>query len=675
MRQCFYKKRKTRSTQCKSILIESQCQIAPSEWNPYFGVARISPATITPKNYYMTKLKALLAELKARKVRKTMAIYVGSALTTIGIIKLFAETYGLSTSFMPIVVTVLTCGLVSAFVFAWFHGKEGAQKFSRREILLHAGIAIVALLLSLRIGPASTQRSLPKGASTIAVLPFKNMSDNKEDEYFSDGITEDILTQLAKIHDLNVISRTSVMKYKNSERNLRDIADDLGATAVLEGSVRRAGDRVRITGQLIAAREDRHIWAETFDREMKDIFAIQTEVAQTIARELKARLSPEEQNRLRAEPTNNIEAYSLFLRARELQNKRTLEANAKAVELLRRALSLDSTYAAAYALLGMAHISRYLAFGFSAASADSGIAYAQKAIALDRNIPDGFHALGKGYEATGKLSLALEQYNKAIALSPSYAPAFASVGFIEFGFGRLDEALQWMRKSVMLTPDVASRYVNVGSMYDFLGEDSLALYWYHRALTLQENLITAHWSLVYHYLNQGTFEKARYYAAKALEESPNDVSLLHAIGDIELLKGNLKGAYEYYRKSVDGSSYHDGPGNQLAFTLMKLGKTDEAKAILDSNLAYFTMQSQRFPEDAYNAVAVATIHAIRNEVDEAVAMLRLAVRKGWRDYRWAKIEPMYASLRSDARFQELMADLDTRIEAMRRRAEERGLLN
>jgi TolB-like protein/Tfp pilus assembly protein PilF len=623
----------------------------------------------------MTKLKELLAELKARNVRKTLAIYLGSALTTIGIIKLFAETYGLSTSFMPIVVTVLTCGLVSAFVFAWFHGKEGAQKFSRREVLLHAGIAIVALLLSLRIGPASTQRSLPKSANTIAVLPFKNMSDHKEDEYFSDGITEDILTQLAKIHDLNVISRTSVMKYKNAERNLREIADELGVTAVLEGSVRRAGDRVRITGQLIAAREDRHIWAETFDREMKDIFAIQTEVAQTIARELKARLSPEEQNRLRAEPTNNIEAYSLFLRARELQNKRTLEANAKAVELIRRALSLDSTYAAAYALLGMAHISRYLAFGFSAASADSGIAYAQKAIALDRNIPDGFHALGKGYEATGKLSLALEQYNKAIALSPSYAPAFASVGFIEFGFGRLDEALQWMRKSVMLTPDVATRYVNVGSMYDFLGEDSLALYWYHRALTLQENLITAHWSLVYHYLNQGAFEKARHYAAKALGESPHDVSLLHARGDIELLSGNLKGAYEYYRKSVDGSSYHDGPGNQLAFTLMKLGKTDEAKAILESNLAYFTMQSQRFPEDAYNAVAVATIHAIRNEVDEAVAILRLAVRKGWRDYRWAKIEPMYASLRSDVRFQELMADLDTRIEAMRRRAEERGLLN
>jgi len=627
-------------------------------------------------NPRMPALKDFFAELKARKVRRTLAIYLGSALTTIGIIKLFAETFKFSTSFMPVVVIILTCGLGNAFVFAWFHGKEGAQRFTKNEILLHTMILALALALSFSLSPSPQHtRFQSVGGETIAVLPFKNMSDSKEDEYFSDGITEDILTQLSKIGDLNVISRTSVMKYKDTEKSIREIAEELGATAILEGSVRRSGDRVRITGQLIHAPEDKHIWAETYDREMKDIFAIQSEVAHSIARELKARLSPEEQKLLRAEPTKNLEAYGLFLKARDFQNKRTLEGNKRAIELLHSAIALDSGYAAAYALLGMAHISRYLAFGYSSASVDTGIVYAQKAIALDPEIPDGFHALGKGYEAIGKLSLALAQYNRAIELSPNYAPAFASIGFIEFGFGRIDEAIAWMRKGVMLTPDVGSRYVNVGNMYDFLGEDSLALQWYRRALALDENLIVAHWSLIYHYLNLGDFTQARWHAAKAFAESPDDVSIHHAAGDIELVNGNYARAYEYYRKSVEGSSYHDGPGNQLAFTLLKLGKSSQANAILDSNLAYFTNQSSLLPEDAYNPVAVATIYAIRSQPKEAVAWLRTAVERGWRDYRWARIEPMYASLRGDPGFQDLMNTLRERIEGMRLRAKERGLLN
>ncbi len=624
----------------------------------------------------MRTIPKFFAELKARSVRKTLAIYMSSALTTIGILRLFTDAYSLPKTLFPIVVTLLTFGVASAFLFAWYHGKEGRQPFRRKEIFLHLIILCVAVAVSFRVGtsPRNQKASEPVG-KTIAVLPFTNLSDSKEDEYFSDGITEDILTQLSKISDLNVISRTSVMKYKNTHKSIREIAGELGATAILEGSVRRSGNRVRITGQLIQASEDKHIWAEMYDREIKDIFAIQSEVAHSIARELKARLSPEEQKLLQAEPTKNLEAYGLFLKARDFQNKRTLEGNRRAVELLHNVIALDSGYAAAYALLGMAHISRYLAFGFSSASVDTGVRYAQKAIALDPEIPDGFHTLGKGYEAIGKLSLALPQYNRAIALSPNYAPAFASVGFIEFGFGRIDQAVAWMRKGVTLTPDVASRYVNVGSMYDFLGEDSLSLQWYRRALALDEHLIVAHWSLIYHFLNLGDMKQARWHAAKAFEASPEDVSVLHAAGDIELVHGNYKLAHDYYRKSVAGSSYHDGPGNQLAFTLLKQGRIQEAHAILDTNLVYFTQQSSLSPEDAYNPVAVATIHAIRSQPKDAVAWLRTAVERGWRDYRWAKIEPMYESLRSDSGFQDLMNDLRARIEAMRLRAKERGLLD
>lgn len=151
---------------------------------------------------------------------------------------------------------------------------------------------------------------LELNSKTVAVLPFTNLSDSKEDEYFIDGITEDILTQLSKISELRVISRTSVMKYKNTNLTIPEIGRELNAGAILEGSIRRAGEKVRITGQLINANNDEHIWAESFDRNIDDIFAVQSEIAKRIANELEAKLAPKEEILLTTKPTNNIEAYA-----------------------------------------------------------------------------------------------------------------------------------------------------------------------------------------------------------------------------------------------------------------------------------------------------------------------------------------------------------------------------
>ncbi|MEK9138819.1 MAG: hypothetical protein AAB393_16995, partial [Bacteroidota bacterium] len=233
-----------------------------------------------------------LQELKVRNIRKTMAIYLSSALTTIGVVKLFAEVYDLPTAIFNVVVVFLTCGAASAFAVAWYHGGEGPQKPKKKEFAIHTLVLIAAVFLSFRV--AGSQRTISRVPDnrTIAVLPFKNLSDNKEDEYFSDGIMEDILTQLSKISDLRVISRTSVMKFKDSQKTIREIGSELGVAAILEGSVRRDGMRVQIAGRLINSTTDEQIWGETYQREIKDIFAIQSEVARKIAAELKAQLSP-----------------------------------------------------------------------------------------------------------------------------------------------------------------------------------------------------------------------------------------------------------------------------------------------------------------------------------------------------------------------------------------------
>ncbi len=189
-------------------------------------------------------LKALLEQLKVRRVRKTMAIYMSAAVTTIGIVKIFLEVYPIPSVILPVLVTVLTCGIGSAFVFAWYHGGEGPQKFRKHELLVHGLFLAVAVVLSYQIIGMPKVRLTAARVRAVAVLPFKNMSESKEDEYFSDGITEDILTQLSKISDLQVISRSSAMKYKNTEKSLREIGEELSVGSILEGTIRRVGNRV-----------------------------------------------------------------------------------------------------------------------------------------------------------------------------------------------------------------------------------------------------------------------------------------------------------------------------------------------------------------------------------------------------------------------------------------------
>ena len=236
------------------------------------------------------------------------------------------------------VLSVILCGIPPAIIYAWHHNLEGKQKIQKKEIILYSISLLIAVVIIVWITGLGGVRLLPSDAKTIAVLPFKNLSDNKEDEYFSDGIMEDILTQLSKISDLRVISRTSMMQYKNTKKNLRQIGEELNVATILEGSVRRAGGRVRIVGQLINARKDEHIWAETYDRELKDVFAIQTEVAKNIAASLQAILSPKELEQIENKSTANLDAYTFYLRGRDYFYRYTKQDNEKAIELFRNAL-------------------------------------------------------------------------------------------------------------------------------------------------------------------------------------------------------------------------------------------------------------------------------------------------------------------------------------------------
>jgi len=289
---------------------------------------------------------------------------------------------------------------------------------------------------------------------TVAVLPFRNLSADPENEYFADGITEDVIAHLSKIRALTVISRGSVMQFKQRTGSMRDISAALGATTLLDGSVRRSGDRVRIVAQLVDGASDRQVWAETYDRRLDDIFAIQTDVALHIASSLEAELSSEERNRVERPPTDDLQAYQLFLQGRQWMVRYTPDSLRRAIEFFDRAVARDPGFALAYASLGMAHMELVEA-GVLAPD----IAYGRASSALARALeidPD----LGSAHVASAYFKMTREfdwagaerEFRRALELTPSDADAFDLYGRLCMALGRIDDSLKLLQHAQELDP-------------------------------------------------------------------------------------------------------------------------------------------------------------------------------------------------------------------------------
>jgi non-specific serine/threonine protein kinase len=324
---------------------------------------------------------------------------------------------------------------------------------------------------------------------SIAVLPFQNLSENKENEYFSDGITEDIIAQLSKIGDLKVISRTSSMQYRDTNKSLRTIGDELGVATVLEGSVRRYGNQVRIVAQLVDASTDDHLWAETYDKEITELFAIQSDVAQAIASALQARLSPEERDRIEAIPTDNLDAYQAYLRGHSYVEIRTefLEEDfSLGIQMFERAIELDPNFALAHAAMSKAHSGIYH-FGYDRSDERlaSAKAAADRALELQPDLPEAHVALGYYYY------WGLRQYGKALdaladarELRPNDTEILEAGAWIKRRRGELESAIEDIERSFDLNPRDATLPQHVGETHMYLREYAKAEHAYDKSIAI-----------------------------------------------------------------------------------------------------------------------------------------------------------------------------------------------
>jgi serine/threonine protein kinase/tetratricopeptide (TPR) repeat protein len=425
------------------------------------------------------------------------------------------------------------------------------------------------------VGVTAAQTPRPP---SIAVLPFRNLSLDPENEFFADGITEDVIAQLSKIRSLRVISRGSAMRFKTREQSLREIGVALDVGTLLEGSVRRAGSRVRIVAQLIDAEADRPLWAETYDRELTDIFAIQSDVALQIAAALEAELSPEERRRIRKEPTEDVAAYQLYLLGNHCLSRWTQEGVERGLKHLEQALARDPDYALAHATIARAYSEIALgvvgglppeeAFRRSRAAAvraleiDAGLAEAHAMLAMLKYVCD--------YDWSG----AEEEFKRAIELNPNSGDTYDAYGLMLAALERYDEALEMQRRAHELDPlahrlDAASTLLRAGRYDEAL---RVAI----RVTEVEPHFAMAHATLGWAYLLNGMSDQGLAALQKAVALDPESTLYLAQLGQALARVGRTEEARQVLRRLEELSRQRYVSPYHMAYVHTGLGEHDRA---------------------------------------------------------------------------------------------------
>jgi adenylate cyclase len=417
---------------------------------------------------------------------------------------------------------------------------DGSAKDARSpqvQELLHALGAMIARQRAAQAAPANSSPALPASATgpgrvAICVLPFANMSGDPEQEYFSDGITEDIITDLSKVSALAVTSRNSAFVFKGKHVDVPKVARDLKVSHVLEGSVRKAGGRVRITAQLVDGSSNDHVWAERYDRDLNDIFALQDEISEAIVKALKLKLLPEEKKAIEQRGTDNVEAYNLYLMARQMYvtgyegDPRRAEA---IIRVCIRATEIDPGYARAWALMALAQLNLRFTLG---RAGDDGLVAAERALALDANLAEAHAVKARILADTGRQAEASAEIDIALGLDAESYEVNRSAGYLSYRQGRLEDAIRYFEKATTLMETdinspamLLSCYRAVGNPEGRLRAANIALARSEKVLAQDPNNGTVTGYSAYALGALGEIERAKERMNRALLIDPDNLNM------------------------------------------------------------------------------------------------------------------------------------------------------
>jgi TolB-like protein len=447
--------------------------------------------------------KNFLAELKRRNVYKVAVAYAVVGWLLVQVTTQVFPFFEIPNWGVRLIVLLIVVGFPIALVIAWafeltpegLKRTEAATEMATPKSRHHAWIFVVITAGALSLGLFFIGRyTAPRGQGhelsnkSIAVLPFESLSEDKSNAYFADGIQDEILARLSKIADLKVISRTSTQKYKSAPANLREIAQQLDVANILEGSVQKAADQVRVTVQLINAENDSHLWSETYDRKLIDIFQVESDVAQKIAGALEAKLTGKEKAAISSRGTDNPQAYEAYLHAVALRNAQSVEDQQRYIDFCRRAVDLDPNFAQAWAELAVAEANKYFFPERTEAQKERARVAAENALRLAPNLADAHTAMGLFfYYCQGDYENALTKLEEARQLAPNDWKVISSVALVKRRQGKLDEAIALQNQAVQLDPLNEDIWVNLGRSYAGIRKFDLALNAFDRALNIDPN--------------------------------------------------------------------------------------------------------------------------------------------------------------------------------------------
>jgi TolB-like protein/Flp pilus assembly protein TadD len=659
-------------------------------------------------------MSGFFEELQRRKVYRVAAAYIIAAGFIIQIGSAVFPAWELPNWTLRLVVVLLLIGFPIALILAWAYdvtpqGIRATPTVSvpgthrrRNLIMLIATGVIVSAAAGFFLLPRASARKIDK---SIAVLPFQNLSDEKENAYFADGMQDDILTNLAKIGDLKVISRMSVMSYRgDGTRNAREIGKALGVATLLEGSVRRMGNRVRVNVQLIDANNDEHIWAEDYDRDLTDVFAIQTDLAQKIASALQAKLSPNEKARLDRRPTQNPDAYLLFVQAHDYTSQRDMfrDTSLKAEPLFEEAIKLDPNFALAFAGLSMVESWAYHSFDPTPGRREKARLNANEALRLQPDLPEGHLALGFSYYYGDRdYERALAEFDIAKHDLPNESQAYLAIGAIQRRQGKWAESTANLEKAATLDPKNTSVLMNLSFSYMAQRDFENANNTLERVIAASpqsfqaralKGFLAAQWkgdlsvaekafsSIPSETDSDGLMTLARFWVLRLQRKFPEALQVVQQFrgetlsntttapcpkafleGEIYLLQGDeakARTALEHARVVSDqllrAAPADPARHGQHGLILAALGQKQEA--IAEGKRAVELLpESQDAFDGPQETATLAQIYAWTGEFDEAFRLLdHLLVIPNGLTVPMLKLDPAWDSLRKDPRFQALI---------------------
>lgn len=562
-----------------------------------------------------------MGKLRKKRIIEIFAAFIGGGWLILEFVHwILIDHYHFPEQSLDITLITLICALICTLIWRFFGGKEKKTKRIKVEFILIPLVILITaffdVLLIQQIGkPEAETISETRWKNSIAVLPFTNISPEEGQEYFCDGMTDEIIAKLSTLKELKVVSRTSVMRYKNTDKSIKEIGQELDVASVLEGSVRKERDDIRITAQLINVKDGFHLWSDIYDRKLERIFDVQIDVAENIVNALKTRLTPEEKKRLSVIPQIKPEAYQAYLKGRFYWNKRTGEDLRKAINYFEKAIEEEPDYALGYG--GLADCYNLLSFYSNVPSKESfpmARKAALKSIALDETLAEAHNSLAYAtYRYYWDFAGAEREFKLAIELNPNYASARFWHGEFLMMQGRFSEAFREMNLALELDP-----------------------------VSL---IINSSFGLLYYYARQP--EKAVRQARKTLELDPNFAHAHSVLGEAYAYLNKFPEAIAEIEKAVElsgGSSFYM---SQLGWTYAQAGKDNEAKRILEK----LKELSNKHYVSPFN---IAWVYAGLKENDRAFDWLERAYEERYELLITIKTTPNLDPIRTDERFSELL---------------------